>query len=329
MAASPSSSADTPQNWAFDTSVAHHSDQDHDAQQVIPVIQRVLSNTQFPHSAARQVSAIYAARVQGDGDSGNSRNRKTFSRPPQSLPVALWEIICSAVEHFAGADEGARHRLVTFLHRLSELSVLDDNGLEIAAASGHVYWRDLPGFELAFRENLCDPCRLLGVIRAGDGPELERARRRFYAANVFTASWMVHIGRERPRREWGSELCLAFSHLRGALEYEVAATSLGHRRAGVWIPQAAQWILIAGPLIYQFCRDRELHDGEPAIFREEDVDGVVDGLLFEGETGYSLQRWEFWMTRFHAVAELNISSDISSLATSAGQRMRDIEEEKG
>lgn len=148
--------------------------------------------------------------------------------------------------------------------------------------------------------------------------------RRFYNANVFQAYWMTQIGQGGPQREWGSAVYYALWHLSCALDVGIAPTALGLRRTELWIPQAAQWILIAGSVIHRLCLEEEFNTGEPAVPRAQG-DVAVDGFLFSGQEGFSVRRWDFWKQRFSAIAAMDATSQVAQLAGQAAARMAEIE----
>ncbi|KAI1105134.1 hypothetical protein F4804DRAFT_351237 [Jackrogersella minutella] len=313
------------QNWVSQLSNDRYL-QGPETQKAVPVIREVVENERAPALAASDIASIHESRI---------RNGDT------SPPLELWRVFCSAIDRFGGELE-TLDRLIELLRCLSELDVLDANGLAVhSTMNGDTFWRQLPGFSIAFRDAftgefihqimqtyIVGPNDLyLGVPYVdeieNDG-KFEEETRRFYNANIFQARWIINVGQAGPRREWGSAVNFALWHLSDALEYGIARSPMGLRRTELYIPQAAQWIQIAGTVIYKLCRDREKNTGE-AVIDIGSTDKAVDGFLFRGEEGFSIERWAFWKERFSQIAGLNLKPHVSQLANAAAQRMVEIE----
>ena len=84
---------------------------------------------------------------------------------------------------------------------------------------------------------------------------------------------------------------------------------------------AAQWILHAGQALFRFVQ-------VPRLISPDGFFEVADhGLLYEGEKGNSLQRWQFWRAGFETLAESPASNDEArSLARRAARLMGALEE---
>ncbi|KAI0387078.1 hypothetical protein F5Y04DRAFT_242961 [Hypomontagnella monticulosa] len=314
------------QDWASQLSSDRHL-QESETLQAIPAIREIIENGRTSSEVANNLASIYEPRIRsGSVDS----------------PTSLWRVFCSAIDHFGG-DEETLDRLVALLQCLAEIDVLDGNGAPVhSTMNGDTFWRQLPGFAIAFRDAITGELirkRLLSryLIRSNitylgvpyvdmikDDKEFEEESRRFYNLNVFQARWLVKVGQAGSQREWGSAVNYALWHLGDALDYGVANSPSGLRRTELWVPQAAQWILIAGDLVYRLCQDREKNTGEPATDKGL-LDRAVDGFLFDGEEGFSMQRWAFWKERFAQISELDVKPHVSQLASSAARRMSEIE----
>lgn len=97
-------------------------------------------------------------------------------------------------------------------------------------------------------------------------------------------------------------------------------TSDQHRRAAMYVPPAATWILLAGERIYEFCKsDSNRKDGAPGLT----PDG--DEWLWGKGRGYSLGRWELWKKRFGEIATMQLPDGVKDLAARASSEMGQIE----
>lgn len=112
---------------------------DSESQQVIPVIEGVVAESVTPVNGARSIVTIFDSQIR----SGHV-----------SSPEKLWSVICSAIEHFAD-EAAAREAIIKLLKCLSEIDVLDGSGQPIHSDMNRdTFWRQLPGYSLAFREEL-------------------------------------------------------------------------------------------------------------------------------------------------------------------------------
>jgi len=136
--------------------------------------------------------------------------------------------------------------------------------------------------------------------------------------------WIAEIGRNGPDREWQSAVNYALWFIPAAIEVSYVPSNLGSRRASLWIPQAANWFLVAGRTIYSLCRDEVRKGDGPAREWGESDDGV-DGYLFHGTEGFSLDRWAFWKSRFGQIASMDLPPDLRALAKEAGEKMVEVE----
>jgi hypothetical protein len=93
------------------------------------------------------------------------------------------------------------------------------------------------------------------------------------------------------------------------------------RRAGMYVPPAATWVLLAGQSIHELCKsDYHRKDGAPG--------SVWDGdeWLWGKGRGYSLGRWTFWKKRFGEIATTQgLKDDVKDIAARAASEMGIIE----
>lgn len=82
---------------------------------------------------------------------------------------------------------------------------------------------------------------------------------------------------------------------------------------------AAQWILQAGQALFRFVQ-------VPGLISPGDFEVTDHGLLYEGEKGNSLQRWQFWKAGFVRLATSEDSDgEARRLADSAAALMGALE----
>lgn len=93
------------------------------------------------------------------------------------------------------------------------------------------------------------------------------------------------------------------------------------RRAAMYVPPAATWILLAGEKIFEFCKsDYNRKDSPPG----STPDG--DEWLWGKGRGYSLGRWAFWKRRFGEIAMTQgLQDGIKDIAARANSNMGKIE----
>lgn len=89
----------------------------------------------------------------------------------------------------------------------------------------------------------------------------------------------------------------------------------------VYIPAAAEYIVIAGEEIHGLCY------GQNGGARAAQADEYLDNLpwLWKGPSGFSQGRWEFWRRRFEEIGVSGVGSDVGKVAASAAEVMRRIE----
>lgn len=96
-----------------------------------------------------------------------------------------------------------------------------------------------------------------------------------------------------------------------------------HRRAAMYVPPAATWILLAGEKIHELCKsDADRKDGAPGATPAGD-----DWLWGKGR-GFSVGRWALWKKRFEEIATISgLSDDVRDIAARAARAMRKVEDQ--
>lgn len=82
-------------------------------------------------------------------------------------PEGVWKVFCSAVARFAH-EGGICDRLILLLLELSKIDVLGENSAPIASSiNSDIFWGQLPGFSLSFRDELTSKTKITIVIIFG------------------------------------------------------------------------------------------------------------------------------------------------------------------
>lgn len=159
----------------------------------------------------------------------------------------------------------------------------------------------------------------------------QQQAQQYKSANTFAALYLSALT-PSITHEWKSMQCITRDTLTQALEVEIVTYSQ-IRRAGIYIPAAAQWLLHSAPLIWEFCKRKCLCSGN---MEERDWIGGSDGskALWQGEGGFSVERWVFWKGRFKDAAGLKrrgfagrVVDDVVMHAKEVGKVMFAVEQE--
>lgn len=179
--------------------------------------------------------------------------------------------------------------------------------------------------------NLTDVNRIEDIDLGNCPLSWQEQAQRYKAANSFSSLYLNALT-PSITCEWRGMQCTARNTLIEALEVDIT-TYTQIRRAGIYIPAAAQWLLHTAPLIWEFCKTKELYSGN-VEWRE--WIGGSDGskALWKGDDGFSVERWVFWKQRFRYAAELKrrgfagrVVNDVVMWAREAGKMMHAVEQE--
>lgn len=102
--------------------------------------------------------------------------------------------------------------------------------------------------------------------------------------------------------------------LRDALEEK--HSSLAERDVSVVV--AGQWLFHAGEVLFE---------GRTKGCSADDSRSLRVGCLFQGGSGLSQERWDFWKRRMEAISE-DVSGDVRAVAVAARRRMQELEDKK-
>lgn len=152
--------------------------------------------------------------------------------------------------------------------------------------------------------------------------------RQYYHANTFAALYLTALSanNNQPTRDFESMRDFAQWTLGEALE--VPTDNIDQiRRTEMYVPAAAQWILLAGECIWGFCKERAGNDG--SMVDQRWIGGYDGGdLVWKGEEGYGVERWAFWKKRFGEIGNLEgTEAVVRRSAVEADETMRKIEAE--
>ncbi|KAF9261120.1 hypothetical protein L218DRAFT_544881 [Marasmius fiardii PR-910] len=201
----------------------------------------------------------------------------------------LWSAFIAAAE--TTSDESLQTKLVKGLEAIKSLPPAmvskKGGGSEQYSNWGGRVWNDLPMFGANMRDRWDHE----------DG----WVNRNAFAAQITVA----HVDDFELYAIWT---------LRDALEETKVNTSLN-----VLVPAAAQWIFIAGRLIYQSEREWVLppNQGDPAR---------GGSLIPDIKKGFSKERWAFWKKGFEGIGEdSGEQKETKRIATEAWKKMDEIE----
>ncbi|KAL8849054.1 MAG: hypothetical protein Q9221_005953 [Calogaya cf. arnoldii] len=297
------------EQWA-NTALLHPSWQRTEEQAAISTIADLLQARTTPHVAATDIASTYEARVRS-GDAGL---------------WYLWTALCDAIHHL-GYKIDHLSLLAKMVRSISKVpDVLDHNGDPIKQKTrAQVYWRDMPSFAYCFSETAIDHLLLEDMDR-GLGLNRDSAIQKLLNGNVWGALYLLELDPDGAPYDFWYFRKLALDHLMYALEV-TTETHYQVRRADIYVPPAAMWILIAGRNIYRYCKANLDYKGEDVYQRWIGGEHGSE-LTFLGKDGFSMDRWIFWRTRFDQISMLEgIDRDVMEYAVQAAREMRKIEQE--
>ncbi len=299
----------TSETWA-NTALLNPWWQRPEEQAAIKTIRDLLEARINPQIAATTLASSYQSRVKsGDAELWY-----------------LWTAICDSIEHVGHRMEYLA-RLAQMVRCISRLpDVLDANGHPIQRKTkAQVYWRDVPRFAYCFSEMAIDYVFLEDLDR-GLGVNRDSAIQKLLHGNVFGAMYLLELDPDGPRYDYWYFRKLARDQLMHALEL-ATDTHYQIRRAEVYVPPAAMWILLAGRNIYRYCKADMDSTGEQ--LGQQRIGGEQRSeLTFLGRDGFNLERWMFWRTRFEQISKLErIDRDVMEYAIRAAKEMSEVEQD--
>ena len=115
-----------------------------------------------------------------------------------------------------------------------------------------------------------------------------------------------------------------FAHWNMADALEAAIDEPQHiRRTEIFVPAAANWILVAGKVLLDLCR-RGI-DSEQQVFNDWHGGPYVGKTLWYGTNGFDMSRWEFWKKRFGEIVQLPAKENVVDLSMQAMAEMERLE----
>ncbi|MCJ1462811.1 hypothetical protein MMC07_001414 [Pseudocyphellaria aurata] len=263
-------------------------------QRAIDAFQELLDGNVTPDAAAGTIASLYEATI---------KHRRSVG--------TLWGILCDAIRALGG-DKERSERLVNLLNSISQLPDMTDehgNALTPNWTSAGVFWRDLPELTMMFREYAIDiepEDEIDGNWDAQAMPLLN--------ATTFGAMYLAK-GKQPIGMYFHAEISLM-------LGIEVPYETLDQqRRAAMYVPLAATWILLAGKELYELCKnDYDRKDGAPGCtpYGEEWLRG-------KGR-GYSLGRWALWKKRFGEIAlTQGLPDDVKDISARVNSKIGEID----
>ncbi|KAF5984454.1 P-loop containing protein [Fusarium bulbicola] len=245
-------------------------------QKITLILTSYLSETQSitAPEAATQINNLFPHQPEKDG------NRKS----PGGFLAAFWDLAFQIAVQFDYQTQQMQKfiSLIKALRDLPSTTILED---------GRRLWHDLPDLSLFFTERWNrEYSKLTKQIEAG-------------LLN------QVIIPPETIRR-WinmnGLAAYLTIENLYGGLYRALESIKLGlengSRREAqniidCFAPAAATWFILSSQHIYHMCRENALQDSSSR------------GHLWKGRSGFSLERWTFWRSRFIELRNNSLATD--------------------
>ena len=296
------------EQWAV--SARRNSDwQRAEEQKAIRILQQLLEHLTTPPEAAQTLASTYEACIKG-GDA--------------SLWF-LWNVLFDAVHHLGNHTENLE-RLAQMLRCIAKLpDVLDNNGQRIRSqVNSQVFWSDVPGLAFSFREAAVPDVLIDDFDHGRSSASWDAASQKLLHGNVFGALYLRELEPDGPPRDFLSMRMQARWSLMYALE--IATDSPGQiRRAEIYVPPAARWILITGRNLYEYCKSNLDYEGDAVNQRWMGGPEHGSQLLFTGRDGFSIERWAFWKKRFEDTQGLQgATDDVKNLAAQATEMMEEV-----
>ncbi|KAL8668380.1 MAG: hypothetical protein Q9168_006991 [Polycauliona sp. 1 TL-2023] len=297
------------QQWAS-TALLHPDWQRAEERIAIDTICHLLQARTSPQDAATSITSTYEARVRSSDPS----------------LWYLWTALFDAIHHL-GHKIDHLTLLANMVRSISQApDVLDHNGDPVKQKTrAQVYWRDMPSFAYCFSETAIHHLLLEDMDR-GLGLNRDSAVQKLLNGNVFGALYLLELDPDGPRYDLWYFRKLALDHLMYALEV-TTETHYQIRRAEIYVPPAAMWMLIAGRNLHGYCKDNLDYTGENVYQRWIGGEHGSE-LTFLGKDGFSMDRWAFWKTRFEQISMLEgVDRDVMEYAGQAARAMNKIEQE--
>ncbi|KKY23413.1 hypothetical protein UCDDS831_g03144 [Diplodia seriata] len=252
---------------------------------VVETLRSLLQRKILPQQAAESLTSAYDPLI---------RSGKTDTEN-------LWGVYCAAIASL-GHDVSSRGLLVSALLSISRLpDIVDDKGQPVMQ-NRQIFWRDVPDFAFWMSEG---PAGMVSDREVVAKPERLRASR---IAAAFGAEYLGELDREKHHAPRDGMRNLAFDHLMQALRWGFEDEE-DVKRARLSAPQAATWILTAGPSLYQAVKER---------FSVGDYDGG----------SFDMERWNLWKGRFAELAAFErADAEPRRMAGLAVEEMQKIEKE--
>ncbi|KAM5380899.1 hypothetical protein ACJZ2D_003208 [Fusarium nematophilum] len=172
------------------------------------------------------------------------------------------------------------------------------------------YWREITGWA----NDWADTYNHHGArwqIEKSKGEERMRRGAVWVSANAYTAR--LSATGDKPLASYGAALDRAGPTVVRALELENEGTHLSDVEA------AAQLFIFASQELFRFSREDCGTSSASILWRRR------DGGLWEGKDGLSVDRWEFWKTRWATMARGTASEQGQAAAQDALEAMRHAE----
>ncbi|KAH7882960.1 hypothetical protein F5I97DRAFT_1978005 [Phlebopus sp. FC_14] len=257
------------------------------------------SSTMSPITAAEQFNFCFPLN-RTDGENGEGKESE------DSFLWELWSLVLRVAQQVP-------HRHPSQDRLAQWVKALVDFPIETRANIGGVEQRfpqDLPLFHQSILE-------FGHTFSTAELHVNQQKRKRWQNFSAFIA----RLTRDRTQPE---PLLFTWT-LRDALENEPDPRSKAYQIQGptldAQIPATVEWILVAGPVLYQACSSADPNE-------RVEYDAAKGGRNFRGPKGLSMERWHFWKERFLQIqVHGQVAEGTRLLAKQAVEVMEKIEHE--
>ncbi|CAM1501928.1 Fc.00g039120.m01.CDS01 [Cosmosporella sp. VM-42] len=265
-----------------------------------PILQDVPSNAEDRGSQIKAVlaSALTTSPLSGETAEVAADQLSRLFPPDQEKAEeflwALWGTYLTVVQQISVKDP----RMDFLVEMLQNLKALDKGTIEIWD-DPHDLWGSLPIFGPSMREEWN-----FSIILAKPEDLAPWISLNSFAARLHGRS--VHS-------------CYSFAvwEFREAFETDYSSDALTPAKRDCNLATTSQWILHAGPVLYEEARN-------PRVLDETDKRRYKTGKLTEAEPGMNLERWVFWRERLEELGA-EAGEEVKDDVAEAVRKMKELE----
>ena len=301
----------------------------------------VLANTEDPDQV--QAAEALALLLSGEADANDTarsitmtfevdlkrNNGSTYADGHNKFYCFCMNHMCNAIVRLGSTV--VHQRLIELLKEISKQpNVKTPDGSVKMHEGCEAYWRDVPGWEYSFAEEiLCKslPCIVYNTLltavfsdydRPGQYPLERKDDFLGQASCLLNGTRFAAVLLERGEF-FGGLPRYASDFLRMGIEQDYDDRSELSAKAyeyEVLIPAAATWLTIAGKAIYSHCLNDEV----------EDLQADVQAQAGWGGGSWTMQRWDLWKAQLEGFSRRDdFNDECRAIATQALQKMLEAE----